>query len=479
MVTAKQQAIWSVSDIMDAAGGVLYTGSHSSRFDGFSIDSRAIGQGQCFICLTGDVHDGHTFIPDIIRQGITGIILCQEKADRALLKTLEDAGVTCVGVKDTLAALGDLASFHRFRWDLSVIALTGSNGKTTTRTMITDVVSSRFNTLSPFGNFNNLVGVPLTLLRIDADHEWAVLELGMNRPGEIRRLGQICSPDIGLITNIGPAHLEGLGSLEGVMNAKGEILETLSPKGRLVLNADDPLVMRLFKRAPCKPILFGLSKNADIRATALENTAAAVSFQLFVPGGNIHVTLPVPGEFNVSNALAAAAVGYCLKIPLNDIKTALGSFMPVKGRLNILETLHGPHLIDDTYNANPLSVKAAIRTLSGLKKEQRGIAALGDMLELGRASRDLHREIGAFAAASGLAKLYATGNFADAVEKGAKDSGMAAEDILCGSKDDILKALKNEIKPGDWVLIKGSRGMHMETLVQALQAEYGQMEGSA
>jgi UDP-N-acetylmuramoyl-tripeptide--D-alanyl-D-alanine ligase len=477
-VIAKQQKAWSVPDIMDATGGVLCAGSKTSRFDGFSIDSRAIRQEQCFICLTGDVHDGHTFIPDIISQGVTGIILHREKADQALLKTLAEAGIACVAVQDTLTALGDLASFHRSRSNLSVVALTGSNGKTTTRTMITDVVNRRFKTLSPFGNFNNLVGVPLTLLRIHRSHEWAILELGMNCPGEIRRLGQICSPDIGLITNIGPAHLEGLGSLEGVMHAKGEILETLSPKGRLILNADDPMVMRLTKRAPCKPILFGLSKNADIRATALENSAAAVSFRLHVPGGDMHVTLPVPGEFNVSNALAAAAVGYCLEIPLNEIKTALGSFIPVKGRMNILQTVHGPHLIDDTYNANPNSVKAALRTLAGLRKNQRGIAALGDMLELGRASTDLHTEIGRFAAASGLARLYLTGNFADAVEKGALDGGMAAADIFCGSKADILAALKKVIQPDDWVLIKGSRGMRMETLVQALQAQYGRMEAS-
>jgi UDP-N-acetylmuramoyl-tripeptide--D-alanyl-D-alanine ligase len=478
-VIANQQTAWSVPDIIDATGGVLFTGIKTSRFDGFSIDSRAIRQEQCFICLTGDVHDGHKFIPDIIRQGITGIVIHQEKADQALFKTLEGAGITCVTVKDTLTALGDLALFHRLRSGLSVVALTGSNGKTSTRTMITDIVNRRFKALSPFGNFNNLVGVPLTLLRIDQSHEWAILELGMNCPGEIRRLSQICSPDIGLISNIGPAHLEGLGSLEGVMNAKGEMLEALSPKGKLILNADDPMVMRIAKRAPCESILFGLSEDADIRATSLENSATTVSFQLHVPSGDIHVTLPVPGKFNVSNALAAAAVGYCLEIPLNEIKTALGSFMPVKGRMNILKTVHELHLIDDTYNANPGSVKAALRTLAGLRKNQRGMAALGDMLELGRASIELHTEIGRFAAASSLTKLYVTGNFADAVEKGARDGGMAAADILCGSKDDILDALKKAIQPNDWVLIKGSRGMRMETLVQALQAEYGQLEDTA
>jgi UDP-N-acetylmuramoyl-tripeptide--D-alanyl-D-alanine ligase len=478
-VSAQQQTVWSISDIIDATGGVLYTGSKASQFDGFSIDSRTIGQKQCFICLKGDVHDGHKFIPDIIRLGITEIVLHQEKADKALLKTMEGAGITCVAVKDSLTALGDLASFHRLRSGLSVIALTGSNGKTTTRTMIANVVNRRFKSLSPFGNFNNLVGVPLTLLRIDQSHEWAILELGMNCPGEIRRLSQICSPNIGLITNIGPAHLEGLGSLEGIMNAKGEMLEMLSSKSRVILNADDAMVMRLAKRSPCEPILFGLAENADIRASALENSMDAVSFQLHTPEGDIQVDLPIPGEFNVSNALAAAAVAYCLKIPLAEIKAGLESFMPVKGRMNILRTEHGPHLIDDTYNANPVSVKAAIGTLASLHKKQQGIAVLGDMLELGQASRDLHTEVGRFAATSGLTKIYATGNFADAIGKGARDGGMAPADIFCGSKDDILSVLKKTIQPNDWILIKGSRGMRMETLVQALQAEYGQMEDTA
>jgi len=263
------------------------------------------------------------------------------------------------------------------------------------------------------------------------------------------------------------------------MNAKGELLEALSPKGKLILNADDPMVMRLAKRAVCETILFGVSKDAHIRATALVNNAGAVSFRLHVPNGDIHVTLPVPGEFNVSNALAAAAVGYCLNIPLNEIKSALGSFQPVKGRMNIHRTVQGLHLIDDTYNANPVSVKAAIRTLAGLCQKQRAIAVLGDMLELGQASKDLHTEVGRFAAVSGLARLYVTGSFAHAVEKGARAGGMVAADILCGSKDDILNALKNTLEPEDWILIKGSRGMRMETLVQALEAVYGRTEDTA
>jgi UDP-N-acetylmuramoyl-tripeptide--D-alanyl-D-alanine ligase len=475
-VSAHQPIDWSVSDILHATGGVLYTGRDTAVFDGFSTDSRTITPRECFVCLTGDVHDGHTFIPDIIRLGVKGIIVQQARIHETLFKSFNEAGITCIKVNDTLSALGELASFHRQRSHLFVVALTGSNGKTSTRTMIADVVNRRYKTLTPFGNFNNLIGVPLTLLRIEAKHEWAILELGMNRPGEIRRLGQICSPDIGLITNIGPAHLEGLGSLEAIMNAKGEILENVSPRGRMILNADDPMVMRLLKRAPCETILFGQSQQADIRATAVESSASTVSFLLHVPGDHIHITLGVPGAFNVSNALAAVCVGFCLNIPLNEMKTALESFQPVKGRMNIRRTIHGLHLIDDTYNANPVSVKAAIGTLAGLSQKQHGIAVLGDMLELGHASRDLHTEVGRFAAESGLTRLYVTGSFAQDLKKGARDGGMAATDILCGSKDEIFDALKNTLEPNDWILIKGSRGMRMETLVRALEAEYGRME---
>jgi len=477
-VNAHQAIDWSVSDILHATGGVLYTGQETDVFDGFSTDSRTITPRECFICLTGDVHDGHKFIPDIIRQEVKGVIIQQARTHETLFRNFNEAGITCVAVNDTLSALGELASYHRHRHrpHLFVVALTGSNGKTSTRTMIANVVQRRYKTLTPFGNFNNLIAVPLTLLRIEAKHEWAILELGMNRPGEIRRLGQICSPDIGLITNIGPAHLEGLGSLEGIMNAKGEMLETVSPRGRIILNADDPMVMRLATRAACETILFGRSEQADIRATAVENSASTVSFLLHVPGDHIQVTLRVPGEFNISNALAAVCVGYCLNIPLTEIKTALEAFTPVKGRMNIRRTVHGLHLIDDTYNANPVSVKAAIRTLTGLSQKRHGIAVLGDMLELGHASRELHREVGRFAAESGLGKLYLTGSFAQDLKNGAREGGMAAADVLCGSKDEILHALKNTLEPKDWILIKGSRGMRMETLVQALEAEYGRME---
>jgi UDP-N-acetylmuramoyl-tripeptide--D-alanyl-D-alanine ligase len=467
---------WSLNDILKATGGEILSGKQSIGFSGINIDSRQILPEECFVCLKGDTHDGHQFIPAVIQMGVRGVIADTSALDRTHLTQMEDASITCIGVKDTLLALGDLAAYLRMQSGLSVVALTGSNGKTTTRTMITHVLSRQFKVLAPIRNFNNLVGVPLTLLRIEPDHEWAILELGMNSPGEIRRLGEICSPDIGLITNIGPAHLEGLGSLEAIMEAKGEIIESISSNGTMIFNADDPRVMRLAKRAHCQTVLFGKAPEADIRASSLRSDPHGISFGLHAPQGEVQVQLPLPGLFNVSNALAAAAVATCLKVPLDDMQAALQSFIPVQGRLNLLEFHDKVHLIDDTYNANPASVKAALNTLKGISGDQRCIAVLGDMLELGQAAPNLHHDIGCKTAKSGLDRLYVTGQFAADVAQGAQECGLAPELIFCGSKEEIFEQLENIIAPGDWVLVKGSRGMRMETLVLALKQKHGYVE---
>jgi UDP-N-acetylmuramoyl-tripeptide--D-alanyl-D-alanine ligase len=316
------------------------------------------------------------------------------------------------------------------------------------------------------------VGVPLTLLRLDSTHEWAVLELGMNHPGEIARLGDICRPDIGLITNIGPAHLEGLGSLEGVMHAKGELIEKVNPGGSVILNADDPMTERLARKTSEPPVLFGLSETAHIRGTNAADVPGGVAFTLETREGRTKVKLPVPGKFMIVNALAAAAVGRAAGIPLSEIKAGLENFKPIKGRMNLIALRDGITVIDDTYNANPGSMKAALLTLKDQKKGRRGIAVLGDMLELGEASRDLHREIGMFAARSGISRLYATGDYADGVLEGAAEGGMTTRDLFSGPKLDIFKDLTRELSTGDWVLVKGSRGMRMETLVQDLERRW-------
>ena len=459
---------WRAAEIIEATGGKLLFGSLDRRFAGISIDSRKISKDDLFIAVQGDVHDGHSFVGGVVEKGIGGLVIDQKKTDMVPVSGISDTGMVCITVDNTRRALGDLAAFHRRRLPVSVIALTGSNGKTTTRNMTTAVVSRRFCTLSTQGNLNNDIGVPLTLFNLKRDHQWAVVELGMNRPGEILRLGEICRPDIGMITNIGPAHLEGLGSVDAVMKAKGELLKTIKPDGTAVLNADDPRLMTLADAASINVFLFGVSKKANVRAESVRQHEDGLSFSLILPDKTIPVQLQSPAKFMVSNALAAAAVGCILGLTADDIKGGLENFTPVSQRMNIHKTGKGIHIIDDTYNANPGSMRAAIETLTALRGKNRGFTIIGDMLELGDHSASMHRMIGTVAAGSNIAGLYVTGNFADDVVAGAMDEKMKSKDIFKGSREEILEAITKKLDSGDWVLVKGSRGMRMETVVEGL-----------
>jgi len=463
---------WTLSDILKATGGELLCGGKEHRFDGVSIDSRSIAPNDLFVAIVGDVHDGHAFIGDVVEKGIGGLIVNTEKAADLPVSAWQTRDIACVAVSDTTRALGDLAAFHRARTDVALVAITGSNGKTTTRQMTAAVVARKFNTLSTIGNYNNQIGVPLTLLRLAPGHKWAVVELGTNRPGEIARLAQICSPDIGVITNIGPAHLEGLGSLDGVMREKGQLIEHLKSKGKAVLNADDRRVSKIADRTgrAKKDVLFyGLSETAAVRATAVNEKTSGISFSLDLPQESLTVDLKAAGQFMVTNALAAAAVGHLLEVAPAEIKVGLETFEPAWGRMNILQTANGIHLIDDTYNANPDSMKAAITTLKSLRANNRSVFVAGDMLELGAQAESLHRQVGAWAATANINKLWVTGEYADAVAAGAKDAGMENENIVIGSQETILNDLKESLKPGDWVLVKGSRGSRMDNIVKGIK----------
>ncbi|MGD9333500.1 MAG: UDP-N-acetylmuramoyl-L-alanyl-D-glutamate--2,6-diaminopimelate ligase, partial [Desulfobacterales bacterium] len=459
---------WTTAEILEATEGDLLSGDLKHFFSGISIDSRGISVDELFVAIKGDTHDGHSFTGDVIEHGVSGLLIDKTKTHMLPGKESTENDIVCVTVNDTIRALGDLAAFNRKRSNSAVVAITGSNGKTSTRKMTAGVVSRRFSTLSTYGNLNNHIGLPLTLLNLNLDHRWAVLELGMNNPGEIKRLGEICSPDIGVITNIGPAHLEGLGSLDAVMRAKGELLEKIKPDGTAVLNADDPRLLQLAQFTSRKILFFGSSKNARIRALSVKGTETGLSFVLALPEENITVDLKTPAVFMISNALAAAAVGYLLGLTAGEIKDGLEDFKPVTGRMNILKTGRGITIIDDTYNANPDSMKAAINTLRSLKGNNTGILVAGDMLELGEHAESMHRDIGRIAAGSDIAKLYITGEFGRTVAAGAMDNDMNTRNIFTGTKEEILKEIKDCLGPGNWVLVKGSRGMAMETIVQSL-----------
>jgi UDP-N-acetylmuramoyl-tripeptide--D-alanyl-D-alanine ligase len=460
---------WTVADCTSATGGNLLGGESAGSFDAISIDSRQAAPGDLFVAIKGETHDGHNFAAAVVDKGIKGLLLARARIDGLPWKDWAGKGVACLVVDDTIAALGRLAAFHRRRNNAGVVGITGSNGKTTTRKMTAMVVARQYRTLSTRKNFNNNIGVPLTLFGLGPEHRWAVVELGMNAPGEIAYLADICRPAIGVITNVAPAHLEGLGSVEGVMHAKGELLDKIDPKGKAVLNADDPMVRKLARRARCEILLYGTGEDAAIRAENIAANPRGNRFDLILPDGQVAVDLKIPGRFMVLNALAAAAVGHVVGVPIAEIKGGLETFAPVQGRLNILSTRSGIHLIDDTYNANPGSMAAALATLEELRKCRRAFFVVGDMRELGQQSQALHVELGALAARSGITALFVTGEFSQSVAEGAGAAGLDARHIIAGSKDELLKQLLRTLEPGDWVLVKGSRAMAMEEIVGRLR----------
>ena len=464
---------WTGQDLLDATGGQRVCGNPGLGFSGIGIDSRTLSAQQVFVAIQGEIHDGHRFAPQVVAAGGRGLIVARDRLDALPTDAWCRTGVFCLAVDDTTAALGRLARFHRDRHPARVVAITGSNGKTTTRALTAAVLARRYPVVSTRGNFNNAVGLPLSLFELTPAHRWAVFEIGMNRPGEIDRLAWICRPDLGVITNIGPAHLEGLGSLEAVRDAKGELLDRLGPGGLAVLNADDPRVMQLATRASTAkpPLLFGTSAKAPVRAEKVTTETGCLRFDLVLAEQRTSVRLPMAAPFMVTNALAAAAVGWHAGLKIEEIGAALESFQPVPGRLVRLEAGRGVALIDDTYNANPASVAAALGALTAQRlKQGRAALVLGDMRELGPAAGAFHRQVGEQVAAAGIDRLWITGEMAAEVAAGARKAGMAPDRIRVAGKNEIVTDLDEWLAPGDLVLVKGSRAMAMETVVAALKA---------
>jgi len=465
-----EKLIFTAEQAREATEGVLLYGLKDTRFTGVSIDSRSTCKDDLFIAIVGAAHDGHRHAADAVAVGQKGVIINRSSAIDLPHDKWRQEGYFCIAVGDTTKALGDLAAFNRRRAGLPVIAITGSNGKTSTRRMTTEVMTQKYSVLAPKGNFNNEIGLPLTLLECRPEHTLAVLELGMNHFGEIRRLSQICSPDIGLITNVGPAHLEGLGSLEGVARAKGELLEYIRPDGAVILNQEDPHLRRLGEKCDHHRVLFfGFSSAADVGAEDIDFALDHSAFTLRLPEIRIRAKIYVPGQFMVANALAAAAGGYLMGLSPEQIRAWMAYFRPRKGRLDIMTTTKGINLIDDTYNANPASMAAALDLLAQVKGKAKAFFVCGDMFELGGQAEVLHQKLGADAHHAGVDRLYATGRFASHVAKGARQEGMTAERILTGSKADIISALALQLRPRDWVLVKGSRAMAMETISEAIK----------
>jgi UDP-N-acetylmuramoyl-tripeptide--D-alanyl-D-alanine ligase len=457
---------FTVREIAAAVNGHV-SGSENTEVCGVSTDSRTIEPGELFIPLRGERFDGHEYIHAAFQRGVRVFLAARDQA--AAIELSPES--TCITVPDTLRALGDLAAFHRSRFSLPVIGITGSNGKTTTKEMLASILSRTGDGLKTSGNLNNLVGLPRMLLQLRGAHRWAVLEMGMSEPGEIDRLAEIARPDVGVITNASPAHLLSMGSVAAVASAKGELLMRLSDGGSAVLNADDPLVADLPSPAGVRRILFGFGAVVIGAEEIRELGRDGQEFILSLPSGSFPVRMKVFGRHNISNALAAAAAAHAIGVAPADILAGLESFTPFEKRF-APEELDGVLLVDDSYNANPASMRAALVTVRHLKDRGRGIAVLGDMLELGESSAELHEQIGRLAADS-VERLYLLGEMADAVARGARAGGLPASSILvaeCHAEivDDALRFLS----AGDCILVKGSRGMRMETVAEGIRSAF-------
>lgn len=457
-------------ELLTATKGKLLKGKEELECQGISTDSRKLKKGELFVALKGERFDGHDFIPQAIKKGAAGVVV--KRGFPILEINTPPKDFFIIQVKDCLKALGDLAHFLRKKSDVKVIAITGSNGKTTTKEMTALVLKEHFeHVLKSEGNMNNLIGLPLSLLHLTPETKVAVLEMGMNHPGEIRRLAEIACPDIGLITNIGPAHLEGLGSLPNIQKAKGELFKMLKGDNFALVNYDDPLIKEIAQDCKAKRITFGLHKGAEVSGKDIRFFKdGSVNFKLITSTDEVVIKLKAYGIHHVYNALAAAATGIVLGVKLSEISRGLSRFSPLKGRSQIIELNNGIMLIDETYNANPVSMEIALKTLNALKGKGRGVAVLGDMLELGIASKFYHKKIGRVAAKTGTDYLVLLGEFAPLVAQGASASGFTAERIFIG-KDckEIAFYLKCLLNKGDWVLIKGSRGMQMERVIEYLR----------
>ena len=458
----------TIEEVLRATGGRLLQGEERAFFQGISTDSRMVGEGELFIALKGPRFDGHHFALKALEKKAGGVVIEEDKTGDIRWNGYRPKAV--IVVKDTLRALGDLARERRRRYRIPVVALTGSNGKTTTKEMISACLETTFPILKTRENLNNLIGLPLTLLNLTEKERVVILEMGMNVPGEIRRLTEIAEPDVGLITNIQIVHLEGVGSLERVREEKGELFRRMRRDGTILVNQNDPHVIDLASEFSGQKITFGVEKSADVMAKEIRlRGAEGTSFNLILEGEEIEVSLPLLGRHFVPNALSAIAVASLFGIEVKKAKEALERFRPFPMRMEIIHLEGGKTLINDAYNANPRSMELALETLAEIKGKGRAIAVLGDMLELGDFTEEAHRQIGEKVEELSIDLLLTMGEKAPLVVESAVRHGFEPKRTrVMESHSEAISILKEVAQEGDWILIKGSRRMAMEKIVEGL-----------
>ncbi len=453
-------------------------GQMQTEIKGAVTDSRQVEEGFLFIPIKGARVDGHDFIPDVVAQGAAAVLS---------EKQLEGCRAPYIRVASSEQALKDIAEYYREQLEIPIVGITGSVGKTSTKEMIASVLSQNYQVLKTAGNFNNEIGLPLTLLRIREEHEVAVVEMGISDFGEMHRLAKMAKPDICVITNIGICHLENLKTRDGILQAKSEIFDFLKPGGHIVLNGEDDKLSTITQVNGVCPLFYGYGgqedpigmtgkegcasgKEKQIYADHIENCGLkGVKAQIHTPRGEMQVNIPIPGEHNVYNAMAATGVGLSLGMELSDIKAGIEKVETIGGRSNLIE-LGGLLLIDDCYNANPVSMRASLDVLSnGLG---RTIAVLGDMGELGEEERRLHYEVGAYAAEKNIHTVFCAGALSKQLAQGVKDVDAGCTVFHFAARQEMTEQLLKYLKEGDTVLVKASHFMEYPKVVQAIKEKF-------
>ena len=431
------------------------------------IDSRKIEANGIFVATRGEKVDGHTFIPNVAARGALGVV-CEQPP--------ENAAIPYILVEDSFKALKKIAEYYRKQLKIQVVGITGSVGKTSTKELIAEVLSTKYRVLKTQGNFNNEIVLPLTVLSIRPEHEIAVLEMGISDFGEMHRLSKIARPDICVMTNIGQSHLETLGTREGILKAKSEIFDFMNPEGCVFVNGDDDLLRLIRKKGNYEPVHFGLDPSneiyaSDVKNSGLSGTHVTVHAKLEnSPMKVFPLEIPLPGEHMILNALAAAGIALQLGLSTEEIQRGVAETEMVSGRSNVL-ALPSYTLIDDCYNANPASMRAALNLLASAAG--RKVAVLGDMFELGKREKQLHKEIGDYVGEKGIDVLLCTGDLSKNIYEGAlnreRDDGKKVKAYYFESREDMTKKLPALLQKGDTILVKASHRMEFEKVVEFLK----------